>query len=132
MLFQKDEYKNSRILYILEATLEYFIALAIGGAYLAKLSTFMGFSDSFTGILTSFVSLGCSFQIIAVFLANKRPVKRWVTLLHTLNQLFFAIVYVVPFFSFSKQFKMAAFVIVHQRHIPVNFWRVNHLVNSVA
>ncbi len=122
-LMQKDEYKNSRILYIIEAALEYFISLTVAGAYLAKLSTFMGFSDSFTGILTSFVSLGCSFQIIAVFLANKRPVKRWVMLLHTLNQLFFALVYVVPFFSFSLQLKMVLFVA---------FLLLGHAVNNIV
>ena len=34
----KDEYKTSRFLYILEATFEYFISLLVTGAYLAKLT----------------------------------------------------------------------------------------------
>ena len=85
----KDGYEASRFLYILEAMFEHFIALLTSGAYIAKLSTSIGVSDGITGILTAFVSLGGTFQIIAIFLAQKRPVKRWVTFLHTLNQLAF-------------------------------------------
>ena len=107
---EQDIYKKSRILYIIEAALEYFISIAVGGAYLATLTEYLGFSDSLTGILTSFVSLGCGFQIVAIFLANKKPVKRWVTILHTLNQLFFAIVYVIPVFDFNPQAKTVLFV----------------------
>ena len=92
----KDIYKTSRILYIIEASLEYFISLLVTGAYLAKLTSSLGMKDSLTGILTSFVSLGCGFQIIAIALANKRPVKRWGTALHSVNQLAFALIYLVP------------------------------------
>ena len=67
----KDPYKFSRILYIIEATLEYFMSMAVGGAYLAKVSGYIGLGTGLTGILTSFVSLGCGFQLIAIFLANK-------------------------------------------------------------
>ena len=79
----KDVYKRSRLLYIIEAALEYFISITVTGAYLATLTNSLGFSDSLTGILTSFVSLGCGFQIIAIFLANKRPVKRCVPISQT-------------------------------------------------
>ena len=67
-------------------------------------------SDTLTGILTSFVSLGFGFQIIAVFLANKRPVKRWVTLLHCLNQLAFALIYFIPLAPISHEMKNFLFV----------------------
>ena len=87
---KQDGYARSRCLYVAEAALEYFISLLVTGAYLAKITSAIGMSDMLTGILTSFVSLGFGFQIIAVFLANKRPVKRWVTLLHCLNQMAFA------------------------------------------
>ena len=33
----KDPYKSSRLLYIIEAALEYFIAIAVGTVYLAKI-----------------------------------------------------------------------------------------------
>ena len=91
----KDKYRSSRILYIIEATLEYFISLMVSGAYLAKITSSIGLSDSLTGILSSIISLGCGFQIVAIFLANKQPVKRWVTILHSINQLAFALIYIV-------------------------------------
>ncbi len=106
----RDEYALSRFLYILEAALEYFISLLVTGAYLAKITSAIGMSDTLTGILTSFVSLGFGFQIIAVFLANKRPVKRWVTLLHSLNQLAFALIYFIPLVPISHEMKNFLFV----------------------
>lgn len=120
---KKDEHKVSRILYIFEAAFEYFISLLVGGAYLAKVTTSIGMSDSLTGILSSFVSLGCGFQIIAIFLAGKQPVKRWVTVLHTLNQLCFALIYVVPFVQISKAAKIAIFII---------FLLLGHALNNVV
>lgn len=121
----KDGYERSRVLYILEAAFEYFISLMVEGAYLAKVTTSIGISDSVTGILTSFVSLGCGFQIVAVFLANKRPVKRWVTILHTVNQLFFALVYVVPFIHVPQSVKIAGFIV-----LLLAGHAVNNIVNS--
>ena len=108
----KDQYKTSRFLFIIEATLEYFISLLVSGAYLAKVTQAIGLNDTITGILSSFVSLGCGFQIVAIFLANKRPVKRWVTFLHTLNQFAFAIIYLVPFFEVSKEAKIFIFMLL--------------------
>ena len=45
----KDIYKTSRVLYIIEAALEYFISLVVTGAYLAKLAESIGISDALTG-----------------------------------------------------------------------------------
>ena len=119
----KDIYKTSRILYIIEAAVEYFISLLVTGAYLAKITSALGMNDTLTGILTSFVSLGCGFQIIAIFLANKRPVKRWVTLLHSINQLAFALIYLVPFIKLTKTAKIVLFIA---------FLLVGHIINNVV
>lgn len=119
----KDEYKTSRVLYVLEAALEYFISLLVTGAYLAKISSSLGISDALTGILTAFVSLGCGFQMIAIFLASKRPVKRWVTVLHSINQLAFALIYLVPFIKITKTAKVVLFIV---------FLLVGHIVNNVV
>ena len=120
---KEDIYKTSRFLYILEATFEYFISLLVAGAYLAKITTALGISDSLTGILTSFVSLGCGFQIFAIFLANKRPVKRWVTILHSINQLLFALIYLVPFIKISKTSKIILFI---------TFLLIAHIINNIV
>ena len=120
---RKDIYKTSRFLYILEATFEYFISILVTGAYLAKITSSLGMSDSMTGILTSFVALGCGFQIIAIFLANKRPVKRWVTVLHSINQLAFALIYLVPFIKLTKTAKIVLFIA---------FLLMGHIINNVV
>lgn len=119
----KDGYEASRFLYILEAMFEHFIALLTSGAYIAKLSTSIGVSDGITGILTAFVSLGGTFQIVAIFLAQKRPVKRWVTFLHTLNQLAFTLVYITPFFPLSTAGKTILFIL---------FLLLGNIVNSIV
>ncbi len=103
--------KKGQLLYIIEATVEYFISLMITGAYLAKITTTIGMSAGLTGILTAFVSLGYVFQIFALFLAGKRKVKRLITLLHTVNQACFAFIYLIPLVPVPKVFKHVFFVI---------------------
>jgi len=110
MQADKDIYKTSRFLYIIEAALEYFISILVTGAYLAKLTETIGISDMLTGVLTSFSSLGCGFQIIAIFSRNKGSLKRWVTLLHSINQLCFTLIYFMPFIKLSKNLKITFFV----------------------
>lgn len=131
----KDEYKFSRFLYILEAAFEYFISILVAGAYLAKVAAAINLPDAITGILTSFVSLGCGFQIVAIFLANKRPVKRWVTFLHTLNQFAFAVIYLVPFFEVSKEAKIFIFMLLlllgYAFHNVVNSPKINWFMSLV-
>lgn len=119
----KDPYRFSRLMYILEAAFEYFISLLMIGAYIAKVSSAIGLSDSTTGILTSFVSLGLGFQCVAIFLANKTPVKRWVSLLHIINQLCFALVYFVPFVQIPKQAKIVMFIV---------FLLMGHILNNIV
>ena len=75
----KDAQRTGRLMYIAEAAFEYFVAILVGGAYLARITGALGFSTSLTGILSSFVSLGCVFQLssIALFrraVSVKRPV----------------------------------------------------------
>jgi MFS family permease len=119
----KDTYAFSRFLYLIEAGLEYFISLLVTGAYLAKITSAIGINDTLTGILTAFVSLGSAFQMIAIFLANKRPVKRWVTVLHSVNQLAFALIYLVPFITLSKTAKTVLFIA---------FLLIGHIINNVV
>ena len=65
---EKDIYRSSRACSVVSAAVEYFISLLVIGSYLAKLTSDIGISDSVTGILTSFVSLGFGFQLFAIFL----------------------------------------------------------------
>ncbi len=86
---------RSRVLYIIEAALEYFISILVAGSYLATLTSHLGMSDSLTGILSSFISLGCLFQLFSVFLKRRR-VKTVVTVLSVVNQLLFMLLYIIP------------------------------------
>lgn len=118
---KKDIYRSSRLYTIISAAVEYFISMLVIDSYLAKLTTDIGIPDSVTGILTSFVSLGFGFQLFAIFLINKRPVKRWATAMSIVNQLFFAFVYVIPFFEISKTVKTVLFVgMLLMAHILLN------------
>ena len=108
----KDIYKSSRLFYILEAAVEYFIATLIGSTYLAKLTTSIGISDGVTGILTSFIALGSGFQILALLVANKKPIKKFVTVMHLINQLCFTFLYIVPLFNVSKIVKSLIFIVL--------------------
>jgi Na+/melibiose symporter-like transporter len=54
--------------------------------------------------------LGCAFQLLAIFVSSKRSAKRYVTVLHCINQLAFALIYVTPFLSLTRTQKTALFV----------------------
>ena len=72
---KKDEYRTSRILYIIQAAVEYFIATLAGGAYLAKITSAVGIPDDVTAILTATVSLGVGFQLFALFISRNKRAK---------------------------------------------------------
>lgn len=103
--------KKNGLLYIIEAALEYFITLMVTEAYLAKVTSAIGMDDALIAVLTAFTSLGTAFQLFAIFLAHKRPVKRWVTPLHMINQTFFALIYFIPVVNISYTARVAFFVL---------------------
>lgn len=114
---EKDIYKTSRTLYIIEAALEYLIAISVGTLYLTKLAMHVGLSDSATGILLSFVALGTSFQCFAVLLAGQSSVKKWVFLGHVVSQLLFCSIYfigVAPLSNASKAVGIVVFLLLAQ------------------
>ena len=131
----KDKYSFSRLLYIIEAALEYFISIAVGGVYLAKITKYIGISDAITGIITAFVSLGCGFQIIALFLAHKKPVKSWVTAGHIISQTLFALMYFVPLLNVSKTGKtvllIATLFLAQIIHNAINSPKINWYMSLV-
>ena len=131
----KDQYKSTRILYVIEAALEYFVAIAVGTVYLAKITSEIGIADNITGILTSFVSLGCGFQIIAIFLAHKKPVKRWVTAFHIISQLLFSAMYFVPVLPISRSWQtailIAALFLAQVLHNMINSPKINWYMSMV-
>lgn len=122
---QMNRYKRTRLMYIIEAALEYFFSLMLTGAYIAKVASSIGMSDNLVGILTSASTLGCTFQLFALFLGNKKPVKHWVLVSHTINQLFFTAVWLIPIFDLPNEFKTVLFFVA-----LLGGWIINHVINS--
>ena len=102
--------KQGKLMYIIEAALEYFIAIIIAGQYLTNLSIHLGVDQAYSNILLSFVQLGYVFQLFGLLLAKKKRVKGLVILLHSINQLAFALIYLVPFVPVTQTFKHIFFV----------------------
>lgn len=117
---KRDEYKVSRIAYILECMFEYFINLLVTGAYLAKLTTAIGISDSMTAILSSIASLAGMFQIISIFLVKKTPVKRWVLPITFITQALVSTLYMIPFLGLGSFAPILFFVIILISKAAVN------------
>ena len=107
----KDEYKVTRMVYIIQCMFEYFISILVSGAYLAKLTTTIGISDTMTAILSSVASLAAMFQVFSIFLAHKTPVKRWVLPMTVIPQVLVATLYLIPFFKLGVLAPILFFVI---------------------
>ena len=70
--FQSKDYKHSRNAYIAQSAFEYFVALLVGDAFLAKLLTALNISDRLIGVISSFVSLAFVFQLMSIFLVKTK------------------------------------------------------------
>ena len=58
----------------MQAAFEYFIAILVSDAYLAKLLTHIGLDDSLIGIIASLISAAFLFQLTAVFHVFDDPI----------------------------------------------------------
>lgn len=132
---EKNEYALSRFLYILEAMLEYFVSIAVGTVYLAKITKYVGIGDEITAILTAFVSLGCSFQLLSIFLGGKSSVKRFVSAGHIASQLLFTCLYVIPLLGIPSGAKIIVLVLALLTaqivHNLVNAPKINWFMSMV-
>lgn len=91
-------FKRSRKVYIAQQTFEYFVSLLVTDAFLAKLLTELGLSDFLIGVISSFVTLSFVFQLLSVFVMRaKITTKRLVIISDTVSQLFFMLMYLIPF-----------------------------------
>lgn len=106
-----DIYKASRIYYIIEETSAYLITLLLSGAYFAKLTLHLGFSDSLTALLSSFVNLGCIFQLLAISIFKQGRAKRKVTVFYTVSEFLFLLLYVTPFIKIGYGIRSVLFTV---------------------
>ena len=106
-----EKYKKSRLLVIIEATLEYFIAISVTTTFLTAILNEMGISASLQGIINAITSLACTAQLVAVFTVKKSfPCKRWISILSLISQLLFALLYCVPSVKLETHVKVAIFI----------------------
>lgn len=105
---ENDVYKRSRLMYIFEAALEYLVSILVASSFLATLTKYIGMSDGLTGIISSFISLGCVFQLVSLFI--KRPrMKPFVVTFSIINQLLFLLLYVIPVININGTLKAVIF-----------------------
>lgn len=104
--FDSIAYKRSRIAYMSQCTFEYLISLLITDAFLAKLLTSIGISDSVIGIISSFVQFSFLFQLVSLWLINVLTnVKRAVVIFDTLSQVLYICMYFIPFLELDVRTK---------------------------
>ena len=98
-------------MYIMQSCFEHLVNLLVAGSFLATITKYLGMSDSLTGIIASFVSLGSTFQLLSLLL-HKRRYKPLVVTLSIVNQLLFLTLYIVPLITGTKTSKIALFVFI--------------------
>ena len=105
-IFDSKDYQRARSAYRWACAFEYFVALLVADAFLAKLLTALGMSDAMIGIISSFITLAFLFQLFSIFVVQRIVnTKRFVILFHTASQLFFMSLYLIPFLPGSKEFR---------------------------
>ncbi len=104
--YHSPGYKRSRKAYAAQCTFEYFVALLVADALLAKLLSSIGIQDALVGIISSFISLAFVVQIFSIALVRLNVSrKRLIIVLDTISQLFFCSIYFLPFLDLSVEAK---------------------------
>lgn len=104
--FDSPEYVRSRRAYITQCTVEYFVSLLVTDAFLSRLLSNVGMSDSLVGIISSFVTLAFVFQFLTLFVVKiKASSKKLVMIFDTLSILCYMFMYFIPFLPFSTMYK---------------------------
>lgn len=112
ILKRADRRKISVGCIIADSAIAYLISITVSGAYLARITLSLGFSDSLTGIISSFLSLGCLAQLAALFMFKKlRSPKKAIIISGLVNHLMHIIVYLTPIMNLPAALKTAIFLV---------------------
>lgn len=105
-LFDSPDYKRSRSAYLMECAFEYFTAILVTDAFLAKLLSYLGLSDALVGIISTFVTLACIFQLFAMLAVQRiASTKRYVVIFHMLGRILFCTLFLMPLFPIDPQYR---------------------------
>ena len=99
-------------MYITYALFDHFISLLVSGAYLAKLTTSVGISDSMTAILSAIITLSGVFQVFSILLAHKTPVKTWVIPTIFITSILFSLLYLIPLIGLKGNLSVLFLVVI--------------------
>lgn len=96
-IYESRDYRRSQKGYIAQSAFNYLIALVMQGAYLAKLLSDMGLSDSLIGIISSLQSFSALIQLFSILMMKKiRDIRRTVRLFYLLSSMMYMLVYLIP------------------------------------
>lgn len=110
-IFRSPAYKRSRRAYTFECAFEYFVALMVADAFLATLLTEMGLGDAMIGVISSLISLAFLFQLCSIFVVQHiRNVKLVAVPIHLISQMFFLLLYLLPFLDIPQQLRAAVVI----------------------
>lgn len=102
MVYNRKKYP----FFIAQATFEYFISILITTTYLTNVLNEVGVSDALSGIISSFAIFCQMAQMLSVSLGRtKNHFKSVFIILRRINELAFALLYIVPFFDISANAK---------------------------
>ncbi len=108
-----EEYKSSRIWFIVDGATAVTIGALIGGAFLAALLRALGISDSLNGIISAIPSLACIMQLLGLELAKRmRKIKLFVCVFAIIHRLLFAFLFFIPFLPIGLAFKVVLCIII--------------------
>lgn len=90
----------------MECAFEYFVALLVGDAFLAKLLADIGMNPAVVGIVSSLISLAFLFQLFSVFVVQRiTNTKVFCIIFHFASQIVFMSLYFIPFLPISGGIK---------------------------
>ncbi|MBO5648293.1 MAG: MFS transporter, partial [Clostridia bacterium] len=109
--FNTPGYQRSRWAYTIECAFEYFIMLMVADAFLATLLSQMGLSDAVIGVISSLTSFAFLFQLFSILVVQHiHNIKLVAVPIHCVSQLFFLVLYLLPFLNIPAQFRTAVIV----------------------
>jgi len=110
-VFSKPGYARSRWAYTFECLFEYIVALMVTDAFLATLLSNMGISDAVIGVISSLISLAFLFQLFSILVVQHiHNIKAVAVPIHCVGQLFFLMLYLLPFLNIPAQFRTAVVI----------------------
>ena len=104
-----DKRRITRVGFVADESIDYFISLFVTSTFLGYLSDALGFNDAAQGIINTIPTLALAAQFFSMLLSGRR-VKRLVTVCMLTNQVAFILLYLIPIFNIPTTLKNVIFV----------------------